>query len=164
MRRGDFRRTAIVLSFLSATSVSGSGALALAAVVADHSTELRLYHRGIVARLFNGEFDVPFSANRKISVEADAIICRASSVDITEHSCRLTFGAARADLTGRKAHEVYATLVEVGVPSEGAAGTMYESLSHLVCTIDPHEIAQRGGGGADCTFDAGAPPAAKSDQ
>ncbi len=163
-------RTTILLFFVSialsqsasAATVSGPSALALASVVAEHSTELKLYHKSIMARLFNGEFDVPFSANKKISVEVDAIVCRASNVDITARSCRLTFGAARADLTGRKAHELYATIAEVGVPSEGAAGTMYESLSHLVCTIHPHEIALKGGGGADCTFDAGASPSAKS--
>ncbi len=169
MRTTDFRQAAILLSFLllasesaSAASVTGSSALALASVVAEHSTELKLYHKSIMARLFNGEFEVPFSANKKISVEADAIVCRASNVDITARSCRLTFGAARADLTGRKAHELYATIAEVGVPSEGAAGTMYEGLSHLVCTIHPHEIAQKGGSGADCTFDARASPSAKT--
>ncbi len=115
-------RTAILLSFVSialsqsasAATVSGPSALALASVVAEHSTELKLYHKSIIARLFNGEFDVPFSANKKISIEADAIVCRASNVDITARSCRLTFGAARADLTGRKAHELYATIAEVG--------------------------------------------------
>ncbi len=169
--RTDFRWTAILLSSLllasqsaSAASVSGSRALALASVVAEHSTELKLFHKSIMARLFNGEFEVPFSANKKISVEADAIVCRASNVDITARSCRLTFGAARADLTGRKAHELYATIAEAGVPSDGAAGTMYGSLSHLVCTIKPHEIAQKVGGGADCTFDTGTSPAAKSGQ
>jgi len=31
-----------------------------------------------------------------------------------------------------------------------------ESLSNLVCTIDPQAIAQKAGAGADCTFDPGA--------
>jgi hypothetical protein len=44
-------------------------------------------------------------------------------------------------------------MVEVGISSEGAAGTLHETVSHLVCTISPHEIAQKAGGGADCTFD-----------
>ncbi len=171
MQTTDSRWTAILLSFLllasqsaSAASVSGSSALALASVVAEHSTELTLYHKSIMARLFDGEFDVPFSRNKKISIEADTIICRAGNVDITARSCRLTFGAARTDLTGRKAHELYATIAEAGISSEGSAGTMYEGLSHLVCTINPHEIAQKGGGGADCTFDSGASPGAKSGQ
>jgi aquaporin Z len=61
----------------------------------------------------------------------------------------------------RKAHELYATMVEVGISSEGAAGTLHETVSHLVCTISPHEIAQKAGGGADCTFDTLGSPAAK---
>src|SRR5262245_28894808 len=36
-------------------------------------------------------------------VKADAIVCRASNVDITSRSCKLTFGAASAHLTGREA-------------------------------------------------------------
>ncbi len=42
------------------------------------------------------------------------------------------------------------------MPPDGAAGSTFESLSHLVCTIDPQVIAQKAGGGADCTFDPGA--------
>jgi len=57
---------------------------------------------------------------------------------------------------GRKAHELFATIAEVGVPSDGAAGTIYESLSHLACTINPAEIKQKAGGGAECKFDPGA--------
>jgi hypothetical protein len=60
------------------------------------------------------------------------------------------------NLKGRRAHELYATIGEVGVPSEGAAGSVFERLSDLNCTINPNEIAQKGGGGASCTFDAGA--------
>ena len=40
--------------------------------------------------------------------------------------------------------------------AEGGAGHMFESLAHLVCTIDPGEIAQKTGGGADCTFEPNA--------
>jgi hypothetical protein len=42
------------------------------------------------------------------------------------------------------AHELYATLVETGAPSDGAAGTIHESISHLLCTIDPNAIRQVG--------------------
>jgi hypothetical protein len=52
-------------------------------------------------------------------------------------------------------------MVEGGISSEGAAGTLHETVSHLVCTISPHEIAQKAGGGADCTFDTLGSPAAK---
>ncbi len=160
MQTWNFKATAILLFTLpltshsaSAATTSGSSALALAAVVGAHSPVLTMYNKHVLARLFDGYTNVPFPANKKISVEADDIDCTAGDVDITEHSCKLTFGAKTANLTGRKAHELYATMVEAGVPSEGTAGRLHESLSHLVCTINPHEIAQKGGGGADCSFD-----------
>jgi hypothetical protein len=58
-------------------------------------------------------------------------------------------------LKGRRANELNATALEAGVPSEGAAGSIFESFSHLVCTIDPNDIKQKAGGGANCTFDTG---------
>jgi len=42
-----------------------------------------------------------------------------------------------------------------GVPSDGAAGSVFESLSKLNCTIDPAEIKQKAGGGANCAFETG---------
>jgi hypothetical protein len=164
MKERDLRRAAILIFPLmlasqsaSAASAAGSSALALASLVAAHSPLLSRLEKRVMARLFGDHSNATFPANRKISVKAEAIICRVSNVDITTRSCKLTFGAASANLTGREAHELYATLAEVGVPSEGAAGSIYESLSHLVCTIDPRVIAQRAGGGADCTFDPSAP-------
>jgi hypothetical protein len=140
-----------------AATAAGSSALALASLVAAHSPLLSGDEKRVMARLFSGHSDVNFPANRKISVKADAVVCRASNVDITSRSCKLTFGAASAHLTGREAHKLYATMSEAGIPSEGAAGSAFESLARLVCTIDPLAIAQRAGSGADCTFDPGAP-------
>jgi len=164
MKTRDLRRAAILFFPLllasqsaSAATAAGSSALALASLVAAASPLLNRHEKRVMARLFAGHSNFAFPANRKISIKADAIVCRASNVAITSHSCKLTFGAASTDLTGREAHELYATLAEAGLPSEGAAGSIYASLSHLVCTIDPREIAHRSGGGADCTFDSGAP-------
>jgi hypothetical protein len=162
MKAGDLTRATILLFPLlasqnaSAATATGSSALALASLVAEASPLLSRHEKRVMARLFGGHLH-HLPANSKISVKADAIVCRVSNVDITSRSCKLTFGAASANLTGRKAHELYATLAEAGVPSEGAAGSIFESLAHFVCTIDPREIAQRAGGGADCTFDLGAP-------
>jgi len=97
-----------------------------------------------------------FPASRTISVKADKIVCRASNVDISFHSCALTFRSKTINLKGRRAHELFAIVGEVGVPPDGAAGTMFEALSHLDCTINPHEIQQKAGGGASCSFDPGA--------
>src|SRR5262249_28388785 len=131
--------------------------LALASIVAAHSPLLNRLESRAMARLFGGRSDLAFPANRKILVKADAIVCRASNVDITSRSCKLTFGNRSVDLTGRNAHELFATIAEAGVPPDGAAGSIYENLSHLACTIAPGEIAQKAGGGAECTFDPGAP-------
>jgi hypothetical protein len=74
-------------------------------------------------------------------------------VDITQHACELTFGEKKVYVAGRLAHELYATLLEVGVPPDGAAGTIYAAVSALDCTVDPGEIAQKAGGGAQCKYE-----------
>jgi hypothetical protein len=135
----------------------GSSALALASLVAVVSPLLTGQEKQAMVQLFGGRLDFTFPVNPKIIVKADSIVCRASNVDITSRSCKLTFGSVSADLTGREAHELYATIAEADVPFEGAAGSVFESLSRLECTIDPNEIAQRAGEGADCTFDPGVP-------
>ena len=159
MRRTVLAAFALLLvngSALAATA-TGSGALALAALVARRSPLVSTHDKKIMARMLNGNLGFSFPKNKKILVRAAAVVCRASDVDITLHSCTLTFGKKTAALKGREAHELFTTVAEAGVPSEGAAGSIYESLSQLVCTIDPNEIKQRGGGGADCTFKPGGP-------
>ena len=47
------------------------------------------------------------------------------------------------------------TLALAGVPSDGAAGSIFESLSKLSCTLDPKAIKDKAGGGADCSFEPG---------
>jgi hypothetical protein len=136
-------------------SASGSGALALAALVAANSPVVSSSDKKVLAALFAGNVGVPYPAGKKIAVKADSVTCLAGDVDITRHSCDLMFGKKKITLSGRAAHEIYATLVEVGVPSDGAAGTIYEALSQLNCTIDPNEVEQRDGGGASCQFAPG---------
>jgi hypothetical protein len=139
----------------SAANVDGNGALALAALIAEHSPVLTGAQKSTMARLFNGILTPP-PPGATIVIKADNVVCRTSNVDITEHSCALTFGPRIVNLKGRRAHELYATVGEVGVPPDGAAGSVFESLSNLNCTIKPSDIVQRAGGGASCTFDAGA--------
>jgi hypothetical protein len=143
------------LSAADAATANGPSALALAGVIAEHSSVLGSYDRRAMRRLFDGASSISFPPNRKISVKADTVVCRESDVDITSRSCELTFGAGKRRLTGRGANEVFATLAAAGVASEGAAGSIIESVKNLVCTIDPNEIRQKSGGGADCMFDTG---------
>ena len=136
-------------------SASGPAALALAGVVAAHSSVLGSFDRRAMARLFGGHSGISFPPNRKISVTADSIICRASNVVITARTCELAFRAGKRLLEGREANELAATLVAAGVTPEGAAGSIVESVTKLACTIDPTEIRQKAGGGAQCAFETG---------
>jgi hypothetical protein len=123
-------------------TATGPSALALAAVVADHSTLVSAFHKRVIARLFAGNTNFGFTPGRKISVTADSIVCKTSNVDITSRSCDLTFSVGKRSLHGREANELSATAT-------------VESFSKLDCTIDPNEIMKKAGGGAQCTFEAG---------
>ena len=124
----------------SAANVNGSGALALAALIAEYSPLPRAKQKDTMHHLLYGILAPPPPPERVV-VKAGNVVCRASNVDITEHSCAITFGHRTVDLKGRRAHELYATIDEVGVPPDGAAGSVFESLSKLDCTIDPKDIA-----------------------
>jgi hypothetical protein len=136
----------------SAASATGSAALALAGVVASYS-HLPAAEQRTVAKLFEGHTDVSYI--KKISVTADKIVCRTGNVDITARSCELTFKTGKRSLKGRAAGELFATEAMAGVASEAAAGSTFESLSKLNCTLDPKEIQAKAGGGAQCTFEPG---------
>jgi hypothetical protein len=136
-------------------SATGPAALALAGVVAIHSSVLGSFDRRAMARLFGGNSSISFPPNRMISITSDSIVCRASDVDITSRSCDLSFGAGKRSLRGRDANELFATLAAASVASEGAAGEIIESVTKLACTIQPNEIRQKAGGGAQCTFETG---------
>jgi hypothetical protein len=126
-------------------TATGPTALALAAVIAQHSPAARAFDKRVIARLFRGNT----SPNTKMSVDADSVVCRVTDVDITSRSCDLSFGSRKRTLTGREANEL------PGAPSQGAAGSSTESVSKLRCTIDPNEIMRKTGEGATCTFDVG---------
>ena len=134
-------------------TVSGPNALALAGVMALYSPLLSGDERETAAALFVGEKDVRYA--KKITITADKIACRVSNVDISARSCELTFNGKKQTVTGRRASEIFATEALVGVPSDGAAGSVFESLSNLNCTLDPKAIKQKDGSGANCTFETG---------
>jgi len=161
--RMKFSRLAIlVVSLLTAgastasaapATASGPAALALAGVVALYSPLLTADEREAVSAFFVGQSGVRYA--KKISVTADKIVCRVSNVDITARSCELTFKGAKQTITGRRASEIFATEAMAGIPADGAAGSVFESLSKLSCTLDPAEIKQKAGGGASCSFETG---------
>lgn len=136
-----------------AENLTGNKALALAALVAENSPQLGAKDKSIMTRMLDGNLHFRFPANKKISVLADRIGCSAGDVDISAHACELKFGSATRVLRGRRAHELFATLLEAGAGSEGAAGRVFEVISHLTCAIHPNEVKEKGGGGAECTFE-----------
>jgi len=144
-----------MLSFSSAAlaeSADGNGALALAALVAENSPLLGATDKAVLAKFLNGQTNVAYPAGETTLVSADKITCRASNVDITEHSCDLAFGKKNVMLMGRRAHELYTTLAEIGVQVEGAAGSSFAALSNLKCAINPSEVQDKSGGGAHCDY------------
>jgi hypothetical protein len=142
-------------AFAAPVTATGPTALALAAVIAQHSPLVRALDKIIIARLFGGRTNFGFTPNKTLSVTADSVVCRTSNVDITARTCDLTFGVSKRTLTGREANEVSATGLTAGASSEGAAGSIVESISKLECSIDPNEIMKKAGGGAECTFETG---------
>jgi hypothetical protein len=144
------------LSPASATpaAVSGPSALALAAVVASHGSQLGSFDKRAMLRLFDGKSVVITRVN-KITVAADSITCKMSDVDIAARSCDLAFKSHKRTVTGRDANEVYATLALASLVSEGAAGSKTEIITKLECTIDPTLIKEQAGGGASCKFETG---------
>ena len=138
-------------SALAATA-SGHGALALGALLGSYSPMLSNHDKAVLASLLEGNA-TDASSKAAIKVNADAVVCRASNVDIAAFKCELTFGVKKVELTGRHANELFATAGQAGVPSEGAAGTIYESLHAVNCVIDPAAITRKDGSGASCNFD-----------
>jgi hypothetical protein len=109
----------------------------------------------VVASLFAGNEHVFYPAGRHIVVRADHVVCRVSNVQITARSCQLTFHNHVSSLSGPSANAVFASIAASGVPGDGAAGTIYEAVHNLACTLTPGVIKQNGGGGANCVFTAG---------
>lgn len=155
MRSARLILAAAMLSFSSAAlaeSADGNGALALAALVAENSPLLGATDKAVLAKFLNGQTNIAYPAGETTLVSADKITCRASNVDITEHSCDLAFGKKTVMLMGRRAHELYTTLAEIGVQAEGAAGSSFAALSNLKCAINPSEVQDKSGGGAHCDY------------
>ncbi|UPK34887.1 hypothetical protein IVB18_43990 [Bradyrhizobium sp. 186] len=133
--------------------VSGATALALAGVIAPMSPELSGAEKKAVAMLFAANSDVPYK--KVIVVSADRIVCRTGNVDITLRNCEVSFGKKVKTVNGSTANEIFATEALAGIPPDGAAGSNFESLTRLSCTIDPNAIRRKDGSGAECTFQPG---------
>ena len=136
-----------------AATSSGHAALAIAALVGGYSPLLSAPQRSLLAKVLNGNAgSVPGEA--PIQIQADSVVCHAGDVDISAFACDLKSGAWTVRLTGRRANELFASLASMGVATDGAAGTIYVSVSKLHCIVDLAKVAQRDGSGADCAYAA----------
>ena len=138
----------LLVTPVSAGETQGSVALALAAQVGENMLHPGNAANEALLEMFNG---MP-KAGPQIRILADNVVCRAGNVDITHHACDINFRGRTFSLNGRRAHELYATLLEAGVVGEGAAGTMHAQMQGLNCVVEPREVADRAGGGAKCTW------------
>jgi len=145
----------LLIRLVWAADLGPSSRLILAAIVAQHSPQLGEAAKQELSRLSAG--DLSKANKEEIKVSADSIECRASDVDITSRLCKIKYGSVDVSLSGRDAHELFATIAEVGVSAGGSAGTYTIGLSHLNCTVSPDEVWDRSGGGVRCTFEASAP-------
>src|SRR5262249_5079190 len=116
-------------AFAALGSATGPTALALAAVIAPHSPAVRAFDKRVIARLFRGNTSFGFTANNKISVQADCLVRRVNKVHITSGSCEAKLRSPKPTLTGREANENRATGAAAGVPSQGAAGSSIETIT-----------------------------------
>jgi len=142
---------ATLIASLTSPVFAGNSELSLAALVGLHSPHLSTPEKEQLEKYLEGDAKASKHMG-KITVAAEAVTCRMSNVDLTYHDCELDFGATKSSFSGRKAHELYATLVENGAPSDGAAGSVYEAITKLHCVINPVEVKEMAGGGASCSF------------
>jgi hypothetical protein len=133
------------------TATSSSG-LSLAALVAQYSPLVTNAEKALLNKYLNGLATAHFPSGAKIIVKADEVNCRITDVDLTLKQCTLTFGQRSVQLTGRQAHELYATLTENDIHSGVAAGSIFAIVKQLDCMIDPAQVRQRSGGGVTCTY------------
>ena len=131
-----------------AGETSGSAALALAALIGPSAPALTPALKSALAGMGDGRV----ASGAPIQFTVDSVSCRAGNVDISLHRCELKFGARTVTFGGRRAHEIYATLLEAGVEPDGAAGTIYANAAKVTCEVKPSDVADRAGGGAHCAW------------
>ncbi len=139
---------------MALADTTGHGALALGVIVGDDSPYLSWHTRADLARLLDDK-PLGYGKHSVIVVNAQSVVCQAGDVDLAAFSCTLTYGKVKRTRIGRRANELFATLVEAGVPSDGAAGHVFETVSKLECKLDPKALAGKDGSGASCAFQPG---------
>ncbi len=142
----------VVLAKPRTESASGPDALALAELVGEQSPTLPKADKTLLLGYLDGKAATTHTKGQTVHVTVKSIQCKSSDVDLTERQCELMFGTKRVPLRGRQAEALNATLALIGLPEDGAAGSIYYSLDNLDCTVDADAIKERDGSGADCKF------------
>jgi hypothetical protein len=139
-----------------AASSGGNAALALAALIAEHSPAISHNERIVLGRFLEGHtgFALPPGMHH-IVVSADKVVCRLSDIDVTMHNCDITVGSMTYTEAGRRGQALLATMQENGVTGDGAAGSIYFGVAPISCNIDTGMVQARAGGGAKCVFTVG---------
>ena len=131
----------------------GSPALALAAFIGENAPTVSRGDKAVLFHFLGGRTNFALRpGTHRIVVQADKVRCRMGDVDLTLHSCELTFGTKTLIEGGRTGQALLATMLQNAVAPNGAAGTIYYSVAHIRCTINPVEIQTKDGGGAVCEF------------
>jgi hypothetical protein len=136
-----------------AGAANGNAGLVLAAIVGPKDPSLSTPDKVVLEEFLN-ESTKAKSKEPVIEVKADEIVCRVSNVAIVTHFCDLTFGNKKVHLAGRQGAELNAVMAWAGVPAEGAAGSVYESVKNFDCKVTVAEVEQNAGGGVTCSYQA----------
>jgi len=138
-----------------AAQSTGNAALALAALIGAEDPVLSQSQKHVLAHFLAGQAVSVPPTSQRIKTRADRIRCRMGDVDTTLHDCTLTFGHREITRAGRTGQLLLATLQENGVPPDGAAGTIYYTVTNISCVVDATGVEQHAGIGATCTFTNG---------
>lgn len=135
----------------SAATSGGNSGLAFAALVGMRSPTILPAHKQALEHFLEGKSNlVPSGA--AFTFHATEVHCHFSNVDLTSHSCTLTFGSTNINITGRAGNELTASMQAAGVQGDGAAGTIHFDAKAIACTINIDEIKSPDGGGASCNY------------
>jgi hypothetical protein len=131
------------------------GVLALAALVGAHWPLVTPEQKTLLVQALDGNVHSIPPNYPRLDIKADKVTCIGLAGDLTKHSCDINFPQNNAvTITGREAHELYATIGEAGVPMAPAAGMRYESMQNLSCIVD-FETLRESRSGISCTFTNG---------
>lgn len=144
--------TATRAAFAAPHVAAASSAISLAALVAAQSPSLSATQKREMLDLLDDTLPAPSAS--PVVVRVQRIVCHVGDVNLMARGCALSFGSRSVSLTGASANALIAAMAEANVITNGAAGTVYRSLSSLACTIDFSEIRRMTGGGVNCTYTA----------